>query len=287
MPKALRTTIIHLHEQREKNVVVAKKLCVTRITVHRIVKRYQELGTVKDRPRSGRSGSTRKIASDFNISLTSMKKIVKNELGFYPYEIRGPHMLTEKMKVNRYEKAGKLLSIVRRGCASKLLCTDEKIFTVNSTCNNFWGKDIWPSNSSDLNLIDFAIWLFFENKLIMLLASEDSTVGEESNFSSVDSAESRLQLNANNIQTESVNQSAVAAANIESTTNPSIDHNVPIPATPRSLVRVITADVTHRQVEPKDVIEYEWPPKSGDKYFLQVRTIINFSLQIFINLITI
>ncbi|ETN83724.1 hypothetical protein RB195_016219 [Necator americanus] len=42
-----------------------------------------------------------------------------------------------------------------------------------------------------------------------------------------------------------------------------------VPSTPRSLARVITADVTHRQVEVKDLIEYEWPLKSGDKYFLQ------------------
>ncbi|EYC43458.1 hypothetical protein Y032_0493g2436 [Ancylostoma ceylanicum] len=40
-----------------------------------------------------------------------------------------------------------------------------------------------------------------------------------------------------------------------------------VSSTPRSLARVISADVTHRQV--KDLIEYEWPLKSGDKYFLQ------------------
>ncbi|KHJ82436.1 hypothetical protein OESDEN_17870 [Oesophagostomum dentatum] len=42
-----------------------------------------------------------------------------------------------------------------------------------------------------------------------------------------------------------------------------------VSSTPRSLARVITADVTHRQIEVKDLIEYEWPIKSGDKYFLQ------------------
>ncbi|CAL2043964.1 unnamed protein product [Caenorhabditis brenneri] len=31
----------------------------------------------------------------------------------------------------------------------------------------------------------------------------------------------------------------------------------------------IMLDVNHKQVEPKDVIEYEWPPKSGDRWFLQ------------------
>lgn len=31
----------------------------------------------------------------------------------------------------------------------------------------------------------------------------------------------------------------------------------------------IMLDVNHKIVEPKDVIEYEWPPKSGDRWFLQ------------------
>uniref|UniRef100_A0A1I7WLE1 HTH araC/xylS-type domain-containing protein n=1 Tax=Heterorhabditis bacteriophora TaxID=37862 RepID=A0A1I7WLE1_HETBA len=38
------------------------------------------------------------MASDLNISPTSMRRIVKHELGFYPYKIHRAHMLTEKMK---------------------------------------------------------------------------------------------------------------------------------------------------------------------------------------------
>uniref|UniRef100_A0A1I7XK10 DDE_3 domain-containing protein n=1 Tax=Heterorhabditis bacteriophora TaxID=37862 RepID=A0A1I7XK10_HETBA len=157
MSKALRTTIIHLHELEEKHIAIAKKLCVTRMTVHRTVKRNQDLGTVEDHPRSGRARSVnisrirkmvkkkilrdnkrsmRKMPSDLNISSTSMRRIVKDELGFYPYKIRQVHMLTEKMKVNRYEKATKLLSIVEQGRAPNVLFTDEKIFIVNSTCNS-------------------------------------------------------------------------------------------------------------------------------------------------------
>lgn len=33
--------------------------------------------------------------------------------------------------------------------------------------------------------------------------------------------------------------------------------------------RVITADTTHVLIEPTHIIEYEWPPKSGERYFLQ------------------
>ncbi|CAD6186803.1 unnamed protein product [Caenorhabditis auriculariae] len=44
---------------------------------------------------------------------------------------------------------------------------------------------------------------------------------------------------------------------------------VQMAAPTRNLNRIITADVTHKVVQPGDVIDYEWPPKSGDKWFLQ------------------
>ncbi|VIO97765.1 phf10 protein, putative [Brugia malayi] len=36
-----------------------------------------------------------------------------------------------------------------------------------------------------------------------------------------------------------------------------------------SSTRVITADTTHMHIEPSHIIEYEWPPKSGERYFIQ------------------
>uniref|UniRef100_A0A1I7WDY7 HTH_Tnp_Tc3_2 domain-containing protein n=1 Tax=Heterorhabditis bacteriophora TaxID=37862 RepID=A0A1I7WDY7_HETBA len=134
MSKALRPTIIHSHEQGEKNVAIAKKLCVTRMTVHATVKRYQEFNKVDDHSRSVRYRSANIFS--LNISPTSRRRIVKHGLGFYPSEIRQAHVLTEKMKVNRYEKSKKLLSILQQGRAQNVLFTDEKIFTVNSTCNS-------------------------------------------------------------------------------------------------------------------------------------------------------
>uniref|UniRef100_A0A1I7WC43 DDE_3 domain-containing protein n=1 Tax=Heterorhabditis bacteriophora TaxID=37862 RepID=A0A1I7WC43_HETBA len=46
------------------------------------------------------------------------------------------------MKGNRYEKARKLLNIVRQGSASNVLFTDENIFTVNSTYNSHNSKKL-------------------------------------------------------------------------------------------------------------------------------------------------
>uniref|UniRef100_A0A1I7X5J8 Helix-turn-helix domain-containing protein n=1 Tax=Heterorhabditis bacteriophora TaxID=37862 RepID=A0A1I7X5J8_HETBA len=109
MSKALCTIIIHLNKLEEEHIAIANELCITRTTVNRTVKRYQELGTVEDHPRSGRPRSVnipciikmgkkkilqenkkpvRKMASNLNISPASMRRIVKHELGFYPYKIR-------------------------------------------------------------------------------------------------------------------------------------------------------------------------------------------------------
>uniref|UniRef100_A0A1I7WHZ2 HTH araC/xylS-type domain-containing protein n=1 Tax=Heterorhabditis bacteriophora TaxID=37862 RepID=A0A1I7WHZ2_HETBA len=101
---------------KERRMSRFLRSCVTRMAVHRTVKRYEEFGTewktqvceyyrvrkmVKKRILRANEGSMRKLASDLNISPISMRKIVKNELGFYPYEIRRAHMSTEKMQTNR------------------------------------------------------------------------------------------------------------------------------------------------------------------------------------------
>uniref|UniRef100_A0A1I7X237 Transposase n=1 Tax=Heterorhabditis bacteriophora TaxID=37862 RepID=A0A1I7X237_HETBA len=46
------------------------------------------------------------------------------------------------MKSNRYEKARKLLSIVRQGRVPNVLFTDEKILTVNSACNSLNSRQL-------------------------------------------------------------------------------------------------------------------------------------------------
>ncbi|CAI4225183.1 unnamed protein product [Auanema sp. JU1783] len=89
----------------------------------------------------------------------------------------------------------------------------------------------------------------------MSLLSEDSVIGgEESNLSSAESIES----------TALGNNETMDADNIAETSQPPAGTT----ETPRT-VRTLSDDTRHIQVEPKDVIEYEWPLKSGEKWFLQ------------------
>ncbi|PAV79458.1 hypothetical protein WR25_26838 [Diploscapter pachys] len=101
-----RCAIVELHKAGHKISAISKLLGATRQTVWRQIKRYQELGTMDDRPRSGRPKSDktqkarqaiavemtanpevslRKMARDLEISPTTVGRIVKNELNLKPH----------------------------------------------------------------------------------------------------------------------------------------------------------------------------------------------------------
>uniref|UniRef100_A0A914W3M6 Uncharacterized protein n=1 Tax=Plectus sambesii TaxID=2011161 RepID=A0A914W3M6_9BILA len=94
-------------------------------TVRDAIKRYEELGTTSDRPRSGcPSAATnadhrrrvhlrfkrnprrllRKVGRDMGISYESVRRIVKNNLGLKAYKQQEAHLLTEAMKAIRLER---------------------------------------------------------------------------------------------------------------------------------------------------------------------------------------
>lgn len=104
-------------------------------------------------------------------------------------------------------------------------------------------------------------------------SADNAVVFEDSNLSMESLEESNSIQDPPSVTVQSVPEpegDSIIAETPESTQSAEATEAIPrVPTTPKSLARVITADVTHRQIEVKDLIEYEWPFKSGDKYFLQ------------------
>uniref|UniRef100_A0A1I7X8W2 Transposase n=1 Tax=Heterorhabditis bacteriophora TaxID=37862 RepID=A0A1I7X8W2_HETBA len=138
MPQALHTANIHLNDQREE-IVIAKKLCVTRMTVQRTVERYQDLGIANDRPRNGKA------------PLVFVEKNVRIDAKYYQADIL--------LKAVVFWSSGHFGSqnwTLQQDCVPV-----HEAKTTVEPCRqkipDFLGKDIWRSNPLDLNPMDFAI----------------------------------------------------------------------------------------------------------------------------------
>ncbi|VDP30250.1 unnamed protein product [Heligmosomoides polygyrus] len=69
----------------------------------------------------------RKMASELNVSATTMKLVAKNELGLYPYKFRQLHGQTPAQMKGRRKKCPSLLE---RHDHCMTLFTDKKLFSV-------------------------------------------------------------------------------------------------------------------------------------------------------------
>lgn len=288
--KNQRATVVELHKTGMKTADIVRTTGFKPASVYRAVKRFKETGGTSDRPRSGRPTtattpenvnklrcrnrrnsevSMNKMAKELGISRERVQNIFKKKLGLRSYKIARVHFLNDTMKAKRLQKCRKMRRLVGGGRLSKVLFTDEKIFTVepqhnrqnrrqllkkghqrtaaaktigrshfpasvmvwagisatgktplvfiernvkinaasyqqrvlrdvlepwatehfgpggftlqqdwapahsaNSTiavCEElfpgFWGKDVWPPNSPDLNPMDFSVWSILEQKV--------------------------------------------------------------------------------------------------------------------------
>ena len=156
---AIRSEIIELFmagkSQREILSDLKDEL-VNRQLVYRTIKRYKDTGSVLDRPRSGRSTSVstpqlkkkiasritrnrrrsiRKMARDFSVSHESVRKVVRNDLGLKSLKRHTVHHLTPALRQKRFQRSKKLLARLAVGAENNVLFSDEKIFTVPTTCS--------------------------------------------------------------------------------------------------------------------------------------------------------
>ncbi len=147
------------HEKgfNEKEIIEKlKDLKISRSKVYRTVKRLRETGSIADRPRSGRprtsrtpelinkvrcrlwrnpQQSIRKMAPKVHTSLSTLQRVVKEDLGLKPYKKRKVQGLTQQQRVKRHQRAKMLLKRFANQEIDQIVYSDEKLFSVEERVN--------------------------------------------------------------------------------------------------------------------------------------------------------
>ncbi|CAD5223247.1 unnamed protein product [Bursaphelenchus okinawaensis] len=147
----MRAAVIKFHNEGNSNSKIAKLLNIPRMTVYRAVKRFEELGHDRDRPKSGRPPSVntvanrqmikkrfmrnprtpvRKMARETGIKETTLRRIVRKNLKMKPYKLKKVQKLTEENKALRFTRCKLLHQRAAGQKCERILFTDEKIFTL-------------------------------------------------------------------------------------------------------------------------------------------------------------
>lgn len=151
-----RVAIIELHNVGTRNCDIARQLHIPSSRVSETIRRYQQLGTTEDRPRSGRPRSVntprnrsvirkkitrnprrsmRRMALELGVSRESVRTIIKKEFKLHPYKFQKAHFLDDKMKAKRLQRCRLLQHRAANNAHRKILFTDESLFTIEQLYN--------------------------------------------------------------------------------------------------------------------------------------------------------
>ncbi|KAF2366495.1 hypothetical protein FHG87_002758 [Trinorchestia longiramus] len=114
-----------------------------------------------------------------------MYRVLKEDLGMYPYKMMKRHELTEQHEGMRAERSLHILNKITQGTLPNLVFPDEKKFDIHlqqdsAPSHDFnvpqtWfqrnipssiSKNVWPARSPDLNPLDFSIWSILETRVL-------------------------------------------------------------------------------------------------------------------------
>lgn len=133
-----------------------RKTGVSESFVKYTIKRLRETGSIKNRPKSGRprsartkklikavrerirrnpERSARKLAADFQVSNTTMRRVLKNDLQLKPYKKRKLHGLTTKQREKRVKRSRALLKRHGKKSIENIIFSDEKLFVIEQHLN--------------------------------------------------------------------------------------------------------------------------------------------------------
>lgn len=154
-----RQAVLALHLNGKSNQQIVRDLQALNVNksfVSRTIKRFRDTGSVNKRYGGGRKPtavtprnvqrvrkrlvrnprrSAKKLATEIDISRTSLRRIMKYKLKVKAYKIQKVHMLTPKQKKVRLDRAKRLKEMADRGELENLVFSDEKLFTIEQVVN--------------------------------------------------------------------------------------------------------------------------------------------------------
>ena len=154
--EAKRTIVLELLSRQKSPTSIARDLGISRQAVYNIKKRFDNRGTVKRKPGSGRKRSVRTkamvkavkgrilrnpvrtirgIARDMNVHETAVRRAVKFDLGAKSRARRKKHLINNNTKAKRLERSKALLNVMKHA-PPVIIFSDEKLFRVDRVSNS-------------------------------------------------------------------------------------------------------------------------------------------------------
>eukprot|EP00095_Tigriopus_kingsejongensis_P001171 maker-scaffold415_size178368-snap-gene-0.24 protein:Tk01171 transcript:maker-scaffold415_size178368-snap-gene-0.24-mRNA-1 annotation:"hypothetical protein Y032_0655g1201" len=132
------------------------KATVSRATVFRTIKAFKETGInsrkvqvrgktvrtssmkkrIREKIRTNPTRSIRQMAKEEAVTTTSMWRLVRNDLGMFPFKKRSRQLLSEATKKKRLVRGREILQHLCQDRPPPVLWTDEKVFTVQAIHNS-------------------------------------------------------------------------------------------------------------------------------------------------------
>lgn len=154
----MRPAIIKMHEKGKSIREISDLLDVPTTTVHRHIKRFEETGSHKNKPKgrpettarnrqniqrakamlkrnpTTKANSSRKLAKKLGISPKSAHRILRDDLGKKPYKYQKRQKLTAAAKKKRLDRSRALLERFSNGKHREIVFSDEKLFDIEQAC---------------------------------------------------------------------------------------------------------------------------------------------------------
>ena len=102
----------------------------------RTIRTKESIKKVKHRLNRKKKVTSRKLAVELNISRTSVRRILKNDLLFRPYKIIVEPLLTDEHKEKRKKFSNCVRTRFRKEDTMKILFSDEKLFDIDGIYNS-------------------------------------------------------------------------------------------------------------------------------------------------------